>query len=179
MQKKKIFIEIAVPGPLKRKIMGKIAQWSDLPIKWVKEESLHVTVAFVGFVDESVIPDICAKVNLATSEIESFDLEFDQLLLGPDPSSPRMVTISGQPSEQLKILNEAIERELGMQKHEHKEFRPHITLGRVRKLKWEELAQKPTISEKMHAVVPVDFVAVMESKGGGAEYVLLEECPLA
>jgi 2'-5' RNA ligase len=90
-----------------------------------------------------------------------------------------MVVLSGQPSEQLRILNEAIEEALGMNKAERKEFKPKIILGKVRKEKWIELEDKPVIDEKVHIIIPVDFVSVMESKGGGAEYISLEDCPLA
>ena len=179
MQKKKIFIEINVPNQLRRRLAQKIAQWPDLPIKWMKEENLHITVAFVGYVDESVIPGICQKVNEAVENFESFELEFDRIELGPNLNDPRMIWLTGEPNVELGMLNEEIERALGMRGQAHKEFRPHITLGRIRKLKWDELVEKPEISEKLNVSMTVDSVSVMESKGGGAEYVSLEECPLA
>jgi 2'-5' RNA ligase len=179
MQKKKIFIEINVPSQLKKRLAQRIAPWQDLPIKWLKEESLHITAAFVGYVDESVLPEICEKVSSAVENFESFELDFDSIELGPDSRDPKMVWLTGKPSVELGMLNEAILRALGMQAQSHKEFRPHVTLGRIRKLKWDELVQKPIISEKLHIAMSVDSVLVMESKGGGAEYVSLEECPLA
>lgn len=179
MQKKKIFVEIEVPGNLRRRLAQKIADWSELPIKWMKEENFHITVAFVGYVDESMIPDICEKVGEAVENFESFDLEFDRIELGPDPQDPKTVLLTGEPCVELGMLNEEVERALGMRPTTHKEFRPHITLGRIRKLMWEQLTEKPEISEKMHVSMTVDSVSIMESKGGGAEYVSLEECPLA
>jgi 2'-5' RNA ligase len=179
MQKKKIFVEIEVPSNLKRRLTLKISDWSELPIKWMKEENFHITVAFVGYVDESMIPEICQKVNEAVENFEAFDLEFDRIELGPDPRDPKMVWLTGEPCVELGMLNEEVERALGMRPMAHKEFTPHITLGRIRKLKWDELAEKPEISEKMIVSMTVDSVSIMESKGGGAEYVSLEECPLA
>ena len=179
MQKKKIFIEIDVPNSLRKRLVQKIADWSELPIKWMKEENFHITVSFVGYVDESVIPEICEKVSDAVADFESFELEFDRIELGPDPKDPKMVRLTGNPCVELGMLNEEVERALGMRGTAHKEFRPNITLGRIRKLKWDELAEKPEISEKLHVSMSVDSVSIMESKGGGAEYVSLEECPLA
>ena len=178
MQKKKIFIEINVPGPIKRRLQQVVAKWSDLPIKWMKEENLHITVSFVGYVDESIIPEICEKVNAALEEFEAFDLQFDSIELGPDKNNPKTVWLTGVPNVELGILNEQIEMALGMRPQSHKEFRPHITLGRIRKLKWDELQEKPEILEKMNVSMTVDTVSIMESKGGGAEYVSLEECTL-
>ena len=179
MQKKKIFVEINVANSLKRRLAQITAKWTDLPIKWMKEENLHITAAFVGYVDESVLPEICEKVGDAVADFESFDLEFNSIELGPDPSDPRMVWLTGEPCPELGMLNEIIERALGMRPTAHKEFRPHITLGRIRAIKWAELAEKPEISEKIKVSMTVDSVSIMESKGGGAEYVSLEECPLA
>jgi RNA 2',3'-cyclic 3'-phosphodiesterase len=178
MQKKKIFIEIGVPGHIKRRLAQKIVPWSELPIKWMKEENLHLTVSFVGYVDESVIPDICQKINEAVNDFESFEIAFNNIELGPDRENPKMVWLSGESSKELGKLNETIEHALGMRPEEHKEYRPHITLGRIRKLKWDELSGKPNINEKLNVAMTVDSVSVMESKGGGAEYVVLEECPL-
>lgn len=178
MQKKKIFIEISVPSQFKKRLMQKTADWQELPIKWLKPESLHITVCFVGYVDESVIPEICDKVCQAVESFESFELDFDSIELGPNTGDPKMVWLTGQPNVELGMLNETIERALGMQAKAHKEFRPHITLGRIRKLKWDELEETPKIAEKLHMAMSVDSVHVMESKGGGAEYVTLEECPL-
>lgn len=179
MQKKKIFVEINVPYQLRKRLAQTIAKWPDLPIKWMKEENLHITVAFVGYVDESVIPEICDKVGEALENFESFDLEFDRIELGPDKEDPKMVWLTGKPCKELGMLNEEVERALGMRPTAHKEFSPHITLGRIRKIKWDELSEKPEILEKTNVSMTVDNVSIMESKGGGAEYVSLEECSLA
>ena len=179
MQKKKIFIEISVPNQLRRRLVQKTAEWSELPIKWMKEENLHLTVSFIGYVDESVVPEICQKINETVNNFESFEISFDKIELGPDAENPKMVWLSGEANLELGKLNEMIEQALGMRPQEHKEYRPHITLGRIRKLKWDELSEKPNISEKINVAMAVDSVSVMESRGGGAEYVSLEECGLA
>jgi len=179
MQKKKIFIEIAVPQQIKKRIMQKIAPWTDLPIKWVKEESLHITVSFVGYVDESVVPDICIKVKETTSQLESFEINFDRIELVPDNENPRSISLTGGPIEELGKLNEAIEEALGMHPQKHKQFSPHITLGRIRKNKWDELKEKPSIEEKCNISMTAEAVLVMESQGEEGSYSVLEQCELA
>lgn len=178
MQKKKIYIEIQIPSPTKRRLAKKIEQWRELPIKWSKEDNLHLSVSFVGYVDESVIPEICAKVGEAVENLEAFDLELNEIFLGPDPNDPKMVVLGGQPSEQLKNLHEAVQNALGMKTEQYKHFSPKIILGKIRKEKWEQLVEKPLIDEKVQIIVPVDYISVMESKGSGAEYISLEDCPL-
>ncbi|MDD5396768.1 MAG: RNA 2',3'-cyclic phosphodiesterase [Candidatus Moranbacteria bacterium] len=179
MQKKKIFVEVNVPNQIKRRLAQVVAKWSDLPIKWMKEENIHITVAFVGYVDESMLPEICEKVRESVENFEAFDLEFDRIELGPERNDPKIVWLTGKANVEMGMLNEQVERGLGMRPIAHKEFKPHITLGRIRKLKWDELAEKPEVGEKMNVSMTVDSVSIMESKGGGAEYVSLEECPLS
>jgi 2'-5' RNA ligase len=179
MQKRKIFIEIEIPKAVKRKISQKILMWQDLPVKWTKEDNLHLTVSFIGYVDESVIPDICQKVSEAVSQLDAFDLELNHIELGPKEKDPNVIWLTGQASEDLKELNEAVEKALGTFSQSHKIFKPHLTLGKIRKAKWDELAEKPEIAEKFHAIIPVDGVSIMESRGGGADYFSVEECPLA
>jgi len=178
MQKKKIFIEITVPGALRKRLVQKYSQWQHMPVKWMKEESLHLTISFIGYVDESVIPDICRKINEAVNNFEAFEITFNNIELGPDANNPKTIWLSGEPSLELGKLNEVIEQALGMRPQKHKEYRPHITLGRIRKLRWDELSEKPNLNEKFNVTITVDSVSVMESKGGGAEYVSLEECAL-
>jgi 2'-5' RNA ligase len=75
-------------------------------------------------------------------------------------------------------LNEAVENVLGMRPKEHKEYHPHVTLGRIRKQKWDEMPENPKIEEKVNFPMTVENVSVMESGGEEAEYILLEECNL-
>jgi RNA 2',3'-cyclic 3'-phosphodiesterase len=179
MQKKKIYIEIQIPSQIRRRLAKKIELWSELPVKWGKEDNLHLTVSFVGYVDESVTPEICAKVSEAVENLESFDLELNKITLSPNVNDPRMVVLSGEPSSELGKLHEAVQNALGMKTEQYKSFSPKIILGKIRKEKWEQLSEKPLIDEKVQLILPVDYVSVMESKGGGAEYISLEDCPLA
>jgi RNA 2',3'-cyclic 3'-phosphodiesterase len=178
MKKRKIFIEISIPQQLKKKLVQKTEKWSDLPVKWAKEENLHITLSFVGYVDESVLPDICQKVKETANNLESFEIVFDSIEFLPDKENPRLIGFVGQPSQELGKLNEAVEKAIGMLSQKHKKFRPHITLGRIRKLKWDALSEKPIIEEKFNVAMTVDSIFVMESKNGSTEYVSLEECPL-
>ncbi len=178
MQKKKIIIEIRIPDSITRRLTKKIEQWKEFPIKWSKEESLHLTVSSVGYVDESVTPEICSKVSEAVESLDSFDLELNEISLWPAEGEPRAVMLVGQASEQLRELHMAVQDALGMKKEQYKQFSPNIMLGKIKKEKWNELREKPEIKEKIQIILPVDFVSVMESKGSGEEYVSLEDCPL-
>lgn len=178
MRKKKIFIEIEVPEQVKKYLGKRIEKWSELPIKWTKMDNLHVTVSFVGYVDESMVPEICLKVKESVSEFESFEIIFNCIKLLPDSKNPQTVSLSGDSIEELGKLNEVIEEELGMHPQKHKMFFPHVTLGRIRKTKWDLMLEKPTIQEKCNLSMTAEAVLVMESQGGDAGYSVMEHCEL-
>jgi len=181
MRKRKIFIELEVPRGLSTKLLQRARKWQDLPVKWTKEGNFHLTLAFLGYVDEEVLPDICEKVRDAVNQIDAFDVYFEKICLGPDKENPQNVWLEGPASDELKNLIERIEKSLNIAKSERKQLRPHVTLGRIRHEKWMELVEKPEIDESFNVSIPAEVVFVMESNAikGGPEYTPVEECPLA
>jgi 2'-5' RNA ligase len=178
--KRKIFISINIPDKVRKRLLKAVEKWQDLPVKWTPEANLHVTLVFLGYVSEDDIPDICARVREAIEKSDAFDMKFDKVELFPSAETPRMVALTGQASEELTDLVNNIEEALEMSAARKKTFRPHITLGRGRKYKWEALENKPSISEKFPLTLPAEAVEIMASNFGarGQEYAILESCPL-
>lgn len=178
--KRKIFISINIPDRIRKRLAKAMEKWNELPVKWVKEANLHVTLFFLGHIDDETTQRACQAVREIVSKTDIFDLEFEKIELGPDVQNPRLVWLTGQPSGQLLELYEKIEKELGMFSASRKEFRPHVTLGRIRKYKWEEIGTAPQISEKFSLAISVESIDVMASHfgEGDSEYAVIESCPL-
>jgi len=178
--KRKIFISINLHNQAKKRLTKAIEKWQDLPVKWTKEENLHVTLFFLGFVDDDSTFDICEKVSKLAENEDIFDIEFDSIEFGPNPDDPKMIWVTGKASAELRDLVEKIEKELGIFTSSKKEFRPHITLGKIRKIKWDELPEKPVIKKDFPLLVTVESVDVMASdfEGDGMEYTIIESCEL-
>jgi len=151
-----------------------------LPVKWSLEENFHITLLFLGYLYDDVIFDICRKVRSVSDNFDSFDINLEQIELGPSLENPKMVWLTGVANENLKQLQENLEKELGIFQSEKKAFRPHATLGRIRKTKWEALPEKPEINEKFSVSIPVKSIQVLESRfeDGKRKYIVLENCPL-
>ncbi len=178
--KRKIYITINLPNQIRRRLVKSGEKWQTLPVKWTKEENLNISLFFLGYIDNAVVADVCQKVREAVLEIELFDLEFEKIALAPSAEKPQEFRVVGAASEKLKSLCEAIEKELEIFVSEKKTFSPHITLGKIRKEKWEELANKPQIDEKTSFAVGVEAVDIMASHFGEGKnnFVLIESCPL-
>lgn len=178
--KQRIFISITIPEKVKKRLIQAREKWQNLPVKWTRENKLHLTLLFLGLVDLQNLPKICETVKDACEKEEAFDLEFASIELAPVPEKPQMIWLIGNPSQELLKLYEKIEKTLGIFVSEKKIFKPHITLGRIRKYKWEALLEKPQIFEKFPAIISANSVDIMASNFGSGEskYVLLESCPL-
>ncbi|MDH4330880.1 MAG: RNA 2',3'-cyclic phosphodiesterase [Candidatus Moranbacteria bacterium] len=178
---RKIFIGIDLPQAVKKRLMQKIEKWKDLPVRWSREENLHITLSFLGHVDDEMLSNICEKVCNAVEEIDIFDMDMSKIELGPEGGKDaKMFWFSGEASDELKKLQSSIERELGFFHEDKKVFRPHITLGRIKQYGWQRLKEIPEIQEDFHVSVPVESVEIIESTmlDGKRKFMVIESCPL-
>jgi 2'-5' RNA ligase len=178
--KRKIFISINLAGQVRRRLIKSCAKWQALPVKWTKEENLHVELFFLGYIDNDVVAQACQKVHKAVEKKDIFDLEFEKIILVPNIERPQEFRAIGKANEKLKNLCETIEKELGIFVVSKKVFSPHITLGKIRKEKREELETKPPVDEKASFAISVEAVDIMASHfdEGKNSFVLIESCPL-
>lgn len=181
------FIAINLPERTKKELAKFQSQWQDLPAKWTKPENLHITLAFLGYLSDQEMPEICKITEKIASQNQPFSLNLTKISYGPPKQMPpRMVWIKGEASEELTKLKNDLENALSddlRYKKENRPFSPHITLGRIQK--WEfrriEPEERPQVESDISLSFDVSSIEVMESvlKRGGAEYTVLESCPLS
>lgn len=119
---------------------GIIAKWihalkskvSD--VRWSRPDQLHLTLKFLGDVDNRELPELCAAMHEACQGIEAFSLDLSGLGAFPKNKPPRVVWVSADdPQGGLGQLAERLDErfaELGIAK-DNRAFTPHLTLGRV------------------------------------------------
>jgi RNA 2',3'-cyclic 3'-phosphodiesterase len=177
---RRIFIGIILPHFVIKHLVQKTEKWHDLPVRWTHEDNLHITLLFLGLIEDEELPKICAYIQDAANQSEIFELKISGIVLGPDLKRARIIWAIGETNEDLRKLSENIEKKLGTFTREKKELRPHVTLGRIKQCQWKVLSSEPIIDEKINLVVPVDKVEILESvvEDGKKKYLLLESCPL-
>jgi len=188
--KRRIFIAINLPENIKKKLADFQDKWPELPARWTKQENIHITLVFIGYVKDEEIPEICKVVKQVASKNKPFLINLTKVIYGPPKKMPpRMVWAEGEKSKELANLKTNLENSLinsknvGYQKAEARAFSPHITLARIRSLEWRQIEpeERPEIKEDISLNFEVESIEVMESqlKRGGAEYMVLESAPLA
>lgn len=180
MKQRKIFIGIQLPEYVKKRLSEKMEKWRDFPIRWSFGENLHITLLFIGYINDEAMIDICDRTKEAAKKSGGFDIKFEKIGFGPDGKNPRMVWLSGEANENLKNLITNLENEMGITRTFRNEIRPHVTLGRIRQSAWKNLPEPPEVTEKFSVSVPASEITVFESvlEKGKRKFIALESCPL-
>lgn len=183
--KRRVFIAINLPEEVKKKLGEFREKYDYLPVRWTKEPSLHLTLVFIGYVSDEQMLEICRAAREGVSVFMPFFINFKRIILGPPGKPPRMIWLEGEVSKELGGLKNQLEETLlnvnsGFSHRENRPLKPHITLARIKMEQWRQLETRPVVEENFEAQVPVESIEVMESdlKKDGAEYAVLESCPL-
>jgi len=105
------------------------------PVKWVDASGIHLTVKFLGEVDGSRVDSICGGASEAVGGTKPFHLPVGEFGAFPTPKRPRVLWVGCANLPVLELLADAVEREMSQLgfEPEGRAFRPHVTIGRVRR----------------------------------------------
>jgi 2'-5' RNA ligase len=138
MARLRTFIAVDIGKPIRDRAVAlqeKLAQTSSA-VKWVEPENLHVTLLFLGEVDDREVPTICRVVAEQTQRHPAFSLSIERVGCFPNARRPRILWIGvGQGTQELCALHDGLEPpllDLGCYRREERKYTPHITLGRVK-----------------------------------------------
>ena len=171
--KKRLFIAIDLPKDIKEhiKVLEKeIDRKFGQKLFWINEENLHLTLLFLGYIDEQKIDEIVKLLN-GLSKPEPFQLKINQLKYGPDERVKRMIWLIFEESKELQEFQQSIECILekgNIPFHkEHRPYLPHINL-----IRFKEKIYKPPIQKDLNFEFKVESFILKESvlKRSGAEY---------
>jgi 2'-5' RNA ligase len=104
-------------------------------VKWVEPENLHVTLLFLGEVEDRSVPDVCRLVQSCTAQHSPFPMSVETVGCFPNARRPRVLWVGvGAGVQPLCALHDELEiplQDLGYRREERR-YTPHITLGRVK-----------------------------------------------
>lgn len=107
---------------------------SDKQVKWVEPEQIHLTLKFLGDVNDASLTGVCDVVKRTASEFEEFDFEVKGVGVFGSPARVVWAGIADcPPMMQLQARLEEQFKELGFAT-ENREFAGHLTLFRVKNI---------------------------------------------
>jgi len=155
-------------------------------VSWVAPENFHLTLKFLGGVDEARVPDVIDAVHEAVQRHAAFDLSVAGLGAFPSATRPRVLWAGLRDgADALAALAESADgavARLGFPR-EDRVFSPHVTLARVR-----EPRRAPALADALAAAaarpfgrVPVRAATLMRSdlSPRGARYTPLAAAALS
>ncbi len=132
------FVAVELAPRLKDQVERLITRLSSpaAGVKWVETENLHITLKFLGEIDNPEVPQVCRAVAQAVAPYDPFELELQGVGAFPRIQRPRVLWVGvGRGREQLQHLQRDVEDRLHALGYprEARPYEPHLTIGRVKR----------------------------------------------
>ncbi len=152
-------------------------------ISWNKPTNIHLTMKFLGAVEENKIEPIAGVINNIAKDTPAFTTHVKNLGAFPNFRRPRVLWVGVENAlEQFREIARNIENELsslGFTK-ENRKFTPHLTIGRVKSLPSKQFIEKVKNYDFVGGEIHVREIVVMKSdlRPTGAVYTPLKKIEL-
>jgi len=113
----------------------------DMRIRWAQPGSIHLTMKFLGDMDDQVIDPLLVEVEQAIGSRSAVTVPLERLGAFPRPQSPRVLWVGpseswerGVEAERVAEIHGAIEQACENVRflREAKPFSPHLTVARIK-----------------------------------------------
>lgn len=175
------FIAIEVPENIKTRAVLIQKELSKLPMvcKFVEPENIHITLSFLGELDDKEVRDVCSMLDSVCSRYKKFEVHVQTLKMIPSPSYIRVLAFEvASGGGEIKSLSTDIKKSV-----DGKIKPPHLTLCRVRNItnKSDVVAGVHKIESAILGKFVVSSVCLMKSdlERTGPVYSRLHESKLS
>jgi len=175
--KRRIFVAILISPKLQKEIITWENQWQSasrkMPVRWLAEKNLHLTLIPPWYEDD--IDQITKILKTFSGKTVPYEIKFDKVTFGPDPSIPRLIWAEGKTPPEIINLKSQLEKIL-LKQPEKRPFLLHLTLARFRPEMFSIFPIKK-LDESVSWNDNINSFALMEShlSPKGAEYSILEK----
>jgi 2'-5' RNA ligase len=137
-------------------------------VGWEKAEKLHLTLKFLGDIDEIRLENLIEAVGNTASQISSFRLQISDTGVFPSVRKARILWLGlKDETGELQNLNKSLEadcEQIGFAK-EKRNFKPHLTIARLREPhKSKELVERHLENEFKSVEFQVSEITIYESR---------------
>lgn len=153
-------------------------------VKWVRPEAIHLTLKFIGEVDDKSVVEICNIVKNVACSYKGFEIDIESVGYFGGRSATVLWVGTGQGSDELRRLQKDLDGQLAEAgwPMETREFAGHLTLCRIRNSKAGEKLAKISQQYKDFklGVISADSITVYQSelKPEGPVYTVLGDYKL-
>jgi 2'-5' RNA ligase len=141
----RLFVALKIPDEVKSNLLNvchELSESSDL-FKWEKPEKIHLTLKFIGEVEEELVSSIAKEIAFV-EEYESFNFNVTQFGFFYRNVLPSILWTGMQTDENIQMLVEELNQRLSIFSIpvERRKFKPHLTMLRIKKNPGKEFISK-------------------------------------
>ncbi len=183
----RLFLASSFPAAVKAPLNERVARVRPRlpPASWVREETQHLTFAFLGEQPESIVETLTPLLTERLAKVNAFEGTLRGCGFFPNPRHARVGWVGAEPRERYEAVAQAV-RDAVASAGLHLDggdFRPHLTIMRIRD-HWPPLSietYEKALRDFVSASFPVDHVTLYSSKlnPNGAVHTALREIRLA
>ncbi|MBI5872422.1 RNA 2',3'-cyclic phosphodiesterase [archaeon] len=170
------FIAVQLPKEIRDELFELQKQIKGIKAKWVAKKNLHLTLKFLGEINEGQLSSIQEKLNII--KFAPIQTALEKVGTFPDINKPRVIWIGLKNEKEIISLQQKIDAELLSICKTEADFRAHITLGRIKFVKSKELFKDSLKSLKENplqfTISSFDLMESMLSREG-PEYKTVKE----
>ena len=174
----RLFVAIPIGDALRADLTAAVERWRQRPdlagLRWTEPASWHVTLAFIGPLEMSAVPDLVGRVTDAAAAHQPMQLRTGGVGGFPSTARARVAWYGvNDPDDRLATLATDVRSAAGVDIDG--KFRGHITVARAKR-EQVDLRSWVRDGEAPPGEVPVDRVQLMRSHlgRGPARYEVLE-----
>jgi len=169
---KRIFVAIDISAEARRKISDYITElrgeFSNVRVGWERPEKLHLTLKFLGDIDETQLADLTEAVDKTAKQISDFKLRVSKTGAFPSEKNARILWLGiVDELKSLQKMNEILEIECERKgfAREKRNFKAHLTIARLREPhKSKELIERHLRNDFESNVFAVSGIVIYESQ---------------
>lgn len=180
--KKRVFIAIATSQDLQTMILKWRERFTDLPVRWLKEKNLHLTLVPPWYT--SNVQGIIKSLEPIGNRFSRIPIQFNKVTLGPDPRQPRLIWAEGRAPARIIELQKELEAivisQFTGELSRYRLWKLHLTLARFRPEDFNN-SRVSRFNERVYWEELVTSIVLMESHltRGGADYEILHRIQLS
>lgn len=172
---------IAVDLPEEQAAALQALKEEKLNARWTPQEQYHITLRFIGDVDDATASQIAAALREIT--LQGFELRGEGLDVFPSRRRPRVLVAAIDDHPRLHRLKEETDRVVNrfVEEENSKTFHPHVTFGRLKRGRPQDIRSylKDRASFRLDPFPIREFRLYRSDLGaGGAVHTVLESYPL-
>ncbi|MBI4981055.1 RNA 2',3'-cyclic phosphodiesterase [Candidatus Woesearchaeota archaeon] len=133
---KRLFVGIPLPEEVKAKLKPALNALTETGVKAVPADNLHLTIKFLGDVEENKIQEICSKLEIL-AKYKPFLIKLKKINTFGEKQI-RVIWVGLESNEMVLLMKRANESLNYIRMDGHQEEIPHLTLARVNKVKDNE-----------------------------------------